>query len=76
MSGRAALPARASPPPYARRCGRLIQGVSRVEPEHVHLNIVPERYGKHMAAVERLAHRLVSALGLEIIHVIEEILFC
>merc|ERR1719223_1757128 len=42
----------------ARRRARLVRRESRVEPEHVHLAVVPEREDEHHASVQRCAHAL------------------
>merc|ERR1740116_663193 len=54
------------PPSHTWRRLGLIQGVSRVQPEHAHIRVVPKRKHQHDAAVQSLTHCRQASLELEV----------
>mmetsp|Transcript_94983 Transcript_94983/g.255504 ORF Transcript_94983/g.255504 Transcript_94983/m.255504 type:complete len:208 (+) Transcript_94983:179-802(+) len=59
----------ARPAQHTRLARSLISGPSRVQPEHVHVRVIPERQDEHHATVQRLAHALQGTLRSEMVEV-------
>jgi diadenosine tetraphosphate (Ap4A) HIT family hydrolase len=57
---------------HTRSRARLVERVARVQPEHVHIHIIPQREGHDMTAVEGLAHACSATFRLVVVHVAKE----
>jgi len=72
--GRARLASGTVAPLDSRVRHRPVEGVSGVEPEHVHLNVIPEAENHGMSPIEGLAHAFHPSVFLVILHVAEKVL--